>query len=306
MAKDSAARASNQLAEEQFQWNKEQARKAEIDAARQRAEEQLRQGRITDAVARLNTMFDGGVYRPNRVASPVDGQTYYDGTGKSIVYHAPKHAQVPNRLFDMQRFFGLPAEQTQQGELIDKGTGNMPLFLTPGGDQGQTYKGFDDSFFKQRANTYFDYYKPQVEQQFGEARTQMKYGLGSAGTLQSSFANTDAAKLARDRLLRESEIKSKGESIAGDLRTRVNQVRSNLLQQIQTANDPNDVMQTASAQMNSLRADPIQYDPIGQIFASGAKAYGAYQNGQMYGGVMGNGGGVAGGKSSTGTGKNVG
>jgi len=257
-------------------------------------------------VARLNATFDGGVYRPTRVASPVDGQTYYDGTGKSIVYHAPKHSQVPNRLFDMQRFFGLPAEQTQQGELIDKGTGNMPLFLTPGGDQGQTYKGFDDSFFKQRANTYFDYYKPQVEQQFGEARTQMKYGLGSAGTLQSSFANTDAAKLARDRLLRESEIKSKGESIAGDLRTRVNQVRSNLLQQIQTANDPNDVMQTASAQMNSLRADPIQYDPIGQIFASGAKAYGAYQNGQMYGGVMGNGGGVAGGKSSTGTGKNVG
>ena len=131
-----------------------------------------------------------------------------------------------------------------------------------------------------------------MQDQYDEARSNLRFGLGQAGLLNSSIANLDSSKLARDKALRDAEIKSKAKGAASDLRGSVDKMRQSLIAQAQASEDPNTAVNLAGSQVNQVRFDPVSFDTLGNVFASASGAYGAYKQGKDY--AVASGGGATG------------
>ncbi len=93
-------------------------------------------------------------------------------------------------------------------------------------DTGRRSGVFDDSFFNRFKQSILDYYMPQVEDQYGKAKDQTTYGLARAGTLQSSAATDEAARLAKENQLNRANVVTQADTGAAGLRQRVAQERA--------------------------------------------------------------------------------
>lgn len=286
MAKDKAAREANQQAEEQFAWNQEQARKAEIEALREKRRGDIAARRQSEAAQLVNKMFQGGSFSAQAEAKPMKGQFYYDQNGNQVQYSKPVYFKGPKRKGQLKKGVDGPVYLNKPGT-VDFGT------------------GWDDpAFYDQRARAYEANYLPQIQQQFADAETQRRYALANAGLSRSSANDMTGAKLLRDKDVQVGNVKLKGQAVANQLRDQVAGIRTSLLSNIQNNEDPNSAVATATSQLNNVRATPVKYDALGDLFSGIAAGIGGYQNGANYGA---SGGGYnSDGRMGNGTGKRVG
>jgi hypothetical protein len=100
-----------------------------------------------------------------------------------------------------------------------------------------SFGGFNDNYFSGIAQGVVDMYRPQIAQQYEDARRQSVFRLADRGNLRSTSAARVFGRLDQQRGLAENEAAAQGMAAANQIRDRVQSQRANLLNSVfSTAN----------------------------------------------------------------------
>jgi hypothetical protein len=145
--------------------------------------------------------------------------------------------------------------------------------------------GFGDSFYNAKAQSYLDYYMPQLQDQYDKSKEQLTYGLANAGLLRSSAANKENADLFKQGQYQEIGLRQQSQAEAAKLRQQVANEKSALISQALASADPDLASNQAAAAAKNLQAPNNDYDPLGEVFKNaiigGGNYYQGYQQGNM-------------------------
>lgn len=137
----------------------------------------------------------------------------------------------------------------------------------------QTFAKFDEPYFQGITKASNDYYLPQVDQQYNEARNKLVLALGGRGILNSSEGAKQLAKANEDYNRKRTAYSDKGVNMANDYRGKVEQNRGELINQLSASADPAAAAASATSRADMLSAPPT-FSPIGDLFSNLAQ-YGA-------------------------------
>jgi hypothetical protein len=129
------------------------------------------------------------------------------------------------------------------------------------------FSGFDDNFYGGKAKAYSDYYMPQVEDKFADARKNLTFALARAGTLNSSIAGEKNADLLKQYELQRATIQNQATSEANALRTRIGNEKSTLVSQLNATGDADRAANEATSRTQMLFNEAPSYNPLGDIFS---------------------------------------
>lgn len=147
-----------------------------------------------------------------------------------------------------------------------------------------TYKGFDDNFYKQRAQDYVNFAMPQLNQQYKQNSDQLAYTMANRGLLDSSAASRTKQSLDLVNAQAAQGIADQGTSQANTLRSNVEGQRQSLITQLEASADPAAATSQALASSTNFAA-PSTFAPLGSMFSNWANLYLANQAGQAPGGT---------------------
>lgn len=148
-------------------------------------------------------------------------------------------------------------------------------------DINNIFSGFNDKFYKGRADAYTGYALPQFTQQFGNANRNLTYALADRGLTNSSAARKQQSDLSFQGNVQKQGIIDTGAQQANQLRSQVEGQRSNLISQLQASADPATSSQLALSQAQSLSL-PSTFAPLGNLFSNYAKNYALNAQAQAY------------------------
>jgi hypothetical protein len=205
-------------------------------AEQSRADEVARQNRIRQGMAQIAAVFDGTPMPDFSVRSPVSqrGEDFADV------------------------FSGLFGRQIGQGG--EAGAAPAPQPTATGG-------GFNEAFFQKRAKDYVDYATPQLERQAADARKQLIFSLSRGGNLSSSAGFDKNADLDRDVNEQRIGVANEGLNQANQARTQVENLRSNVVSELNATGDDSAAAAAAIRNASNLNA-PVGFSPLGNLFQS--------------------------------------
>jgi len=164
-------------------------------------------------------------------------------------------------------------------------------------DIDATFAGFGDDFYKNRKTAFLDFYQPQLNDQFKDARDQVTFALARNGTLNSTIAADEAAKLGKKYSLETGSLVSRAEGDASALRSNIENQKSAIKSQLNATGDVASATNDALARTKMIYEDRPDYSPLGDIFGGVGDAIGNYsaatRNRQLYDAYFGNSGGAA-------------
>jgi hypothetical protein len=131
------------------------------------------------------------------------------------------------------------------------------------------FKPYDDNYFNQFQQKYLDYYTPQLDDQYAQAKRQLQYGLARSGIGQSQAAGEELAKLEKSYGLKRQDMINGAQNYANQARSQIENQRSGLLNQLSATGGDE---ATAAAFLgkgngNSVGALPIQAPQLGNFSA---------------------------------------
>ena len=151
-------------------------------------------------------------------------------------------------------------------------------------DTGQHQGGFDDAFYNKYKQSVLDYYQPQVDKQYADAKKQAVYGLGRSGNLISSAANDLNADLKTQNDINVAGIRNQADTAAGDLRSQVNTEEQKATSQLYATEDPEVAAQQSLASVRDISLQQPQMSPLSALFnvatIGGANVLKGYQGQQ--------------------------
>lgn len=130
---------------------------------------------------------------------------------------------------------------------------------------------FTDGFFNDRRQSAMDYYTPQLDNQYQDARRQLIYGLARSGGTDSSAAASQEADLQRKFDMNRQAVADKALSIETGARNNIEDSRSQLLQMLNATGDVQGAINAASTRMKML-STPDSYSPLTDLFSTGMSA----------------------------------
>jgi hypothetical protein len=151
--------------------------------------------------------------------------------------------------------------------------------------QGQIDKSFgifDPAYYDKYKQTYQDYYNPQVDQQFGEAKQKLKYGLARSGTTDSTGGQKQFGDLVDKYGAQRENIAAGALDASNKLRTSVEGAKGDLYAQNTASADPALSAISATSRANSL-STPAAYSPLGDIFSGAVNTGTSYYKGTQQG-----------------------
>lgn len=224
----------------------------EQEARDARAKEAARQGRLDTGLESIKALFRGG-------------NTY----GTRQVAGAPTTSRVQGPPTTERVWV---AGHDGSGHWDTRTVpGKMQSVSAPGATTDERYvtgtsSGIGDEFYNDYGKKIVDYYQPQVQEKFGEAQDQTTYNLARAGQLRSDVATTETAKLAKDKLLKDAEVRSKADVAMGDLRDRTAKEEQTAIAQLYATENPEVAANTATSAINAIRAEEPDLTPLAQVF----------------------------------------
>lgn len=141
------------------------------------------------------------------------------------------------------------------------------------------FSKFDDNFFGGYRDAYVNNYNPQVDQQYGDARKDIRYDAARKGVLDSTPALFKADRLNQKYGEARQQIASDAMAAENQQRNAVNQQKSQLYALNQSAADPTLAATQAAAGAGTIPNQP-QYSALGDLFAGLVNSGGAYIAGQ--------------------------
>lgn len=139
-----------------------------------------------------------------------------------------------------------------------------------------TFAPFDDSFYGERKSAFLDFYRPQLDDQFADAKDQLTYALARNGILNSTMAGDQSAKLSKDYATNWASIVSKADADVNNLKSNVANEKSALVQQLNATADADRVTNDALGRTQQMFQQRPDYNPLGDIFAGVGDAFGNY------------------------------
>ena len=126
---------------------------------------------------------------------------------------------------------------------------------------------FNDDFYTGRQQSYVDYARPQLEQQYQDAMQSLVRSLARSGNLSSSLRGQSMSDLQRQFDQGLATIQSQGSNYSSQARSQIEAARAGLIGQNATLADPGTVRGLAEAQASSLsQADT--YSPISSLISA--------------------------------------
>jgi hypothetical protein len=145
--------------------------------------------------------------------------------------------------------------------------------------------GFDDAFYNKYKQAVLDYYMPQVDKQYKDAKNELTYRLARSGNLLSSAANTNTADLVNQNDINQSQVRNKADQAAGDLRTQVAGEEQKAVNQLYATEDPTLAADTATNAVRDISLSTPDLSPAGALFdvasIGGANILKGYQSQQL-------------------------
>jgi hypothetical protein len=145
--------------------------------------------------------------------------------------------------------------------------------------------GFNDAFYNAKAQSYLDYYQPQLQEQYDKAKEQLTYGLANAGLLRSSAANKENADLFKQNQYQQVGLSQQAQAEATKLRQQVAGEKASLISQAVATADPDLAANQAAIASTTLRKPNNDYDALGEVFKNaiigGGNYYMGYNQGNM-------------------------
>lgn len=141
------------------------------------------------------------------------------------------------------------------------------------------FKGFDDKYFSNFATANNEYNMPQEEQQYKDATDELTFRHARAGTLNSSMAATNMAKLAKQNALGRATVLNQGDQAAANLKNRVASEKQALTQQLYSTEDPDSTANAALTGAKNIGADQPSMSPLAQMFQLPIVGAGNYMQG---------------------------
>lgn len=135
-------------------------------------------------------------------------------------------------------------------------------------DINTTFGQFDDNFFAGIRNSFIDYARPQLDEQYNDAREGLTYALARSGTLDSSMRGEQTADLTKRRDLGLQDITDQGRSYEAEARGNVERARGDLVSMLQATGDAQGAANSALSRA-AILATPPSYTPLGQLFQDG-------------------------------------
>lgn len=153
------------------------------------------------------------------------------------------------------------------------------------------FSGFNDAYYKKRAQDYIDYATPGFEKQAGQAHDNLVYALSRTGNLDSLAAIKKNADLTEETDAQRIGIANTGLDQANTARAGVENSRGNVVAELNATGDSSAAAATALRTSQNL-AQPQGYSPLGNLFANFASTLGSIgsNSGNNYGGFFGGGG----------------
>lgn len=145
----------------------------------------------------------------------------------------------------------------------------------------QNFGQFDDNFFNGYRDTYLDFYQPEIDKKFGDARDQLTYALARAGTLNSSIAGTKQADLNTAYDTQRALTLSEANSATDQLKGSVAGEKSNLISLLNATGDADRAANESLSRSQQLFQRQPAYNPLGDIFVGAASGIGNYYAGQQ-------------------------
>lgn len=126
---------------------------------------------------------------------------------------------------------------------------------------------FSPEFYTGRRQSYLDYAKPQLDDQFADARKQLTYWLDRNGTTNSVARTTKEAELQKLYDTNSRSVNDQALNYENKLRGSVEDARGNLISMLSSSGDVAGTVNNATTRAAALSA-PEAYDPIGQMFTT--------------------------------------
>lgn len=143
----------------------------------------------------------------------------------------------------------------------------------------QQFRTFDNDFYKRFRQANLDSTLPELERQFQDAREQMIYALARAGLTNSTAAADKQGDLMRLYDTERGAIVNRAKQAVNNLRSDVENERATSLMQLEAANDPIAAANAATGRVQALSQRPIEYSPLGDVFAGLAEGIGGFVKG---------------------------
>lgn len=175
---------------------------------------------------------------------------------------------LPGQLDLMGGLFGDDDPPTPR-EIVNKQIRRGNLFYAP---EEKTFEGFNEAFYKKRADDYVNFALPQVADQYRMNRDQMAFGLSNRGLSDSSVGNEARSNLERLSGVARQQVAETGIEQANMLKKDVEAARQRDIAQLYQSANPSQGVQSAISNAMQLRA-PSTFAPIANMFGNLAQQY---------------------------------
>lgn len=149
------------------------------------------------------------------------------------------------------------ADQQRKSAALRTGMGNID----------NAFAGFNDDYFAKLSQNYRDYAKPQLDDQYGEAKKNIVYSLARKGNLNSTVNGDQMALLDRQYANNETGLEGAASDVANSARRDVQSNKDAVIAQLNTSYDSDAATTEALARAKAV-ATPISFSPLGQLFTN--------------------------------------
>jgi hypothetical protein len=129
----------------------------------------------------------------------------------------------------------------------------------------EAFAQFDDPWYGTVEKNYLDYYNPEIDRQYADARRRMTLQLASRGNLSSGSGARSLGDLLRAFPESKATIANRAIDARNEARTNVENTRNELYNQNSQAADPAAIAVQAASRAGGIQ--PTQaYSPLGDLF----------------------------------------
>jgi hypothetical protein len=175
------------------------------------------------------------------------------------------------------------------GKEVHKGD---PLQTTETYDTGARTGGFNDDFYGKYKQSVLDYYKPEVQRQYDNARSDLTFSLARTGNLNSSAAGQKQGALEYEKAIQDSNVINNADQQTSQLKSQVAGQKKSLIDQLYSTEDPTLAANLAQSSANGLQLQTPTLTPAAALFSPMLSAVGGAIN--SYTSPYGQGGGGSG------------
>ncbi len=169
------------------------------------------------------------------------------------------------------------AEQARAEEAARQGR------ITAGTERVNNVFGqFNDEYYKGVSDAALNYYKPEVDRQYGDARKALTFNLARSGNLQSTAGADAFRKLSDAKARTDVDVANRAQGYATDMKGKVEGQRGDVLNSLYATADP-EAAYSSATNAASLASSAPAYTPLNDLFsafvATGANAIAAERAG---------------------------